>query len=59
MQDESPAPSLQLLLELKLTEPIRGSLTTQAGDPQEFSGWLGLHSALERLRAEALERPAS
>lgn len=56
---DSPAPvtSLQLVLELNLTKPIGGSLKTRAGDPLEFSGWLGLHSTLERLCAEARREP--
>jgi hypothetical protein len=38
-------------------QPIHGCLRPQAGRPEEFTGWLELTRALERLISEASPPP--
>lgn len=53
-RETSDPPVLHLVLTLRTTEPVAGSLTTEGGTELPFSGWLGLHALLGRLQAEHL-----
>jgi hypothetical protein len=44
---------VQLSIEID-SEPISGSLSVDAGAPQQFCGWIELVAALESVRGAAL-----
>ena len=43
------ATTLQITLELQLTEPISGLIGDSSGALRDFSGWLEMHAAIERI----------
>ena len=46
----SPPDRITLVLDIEpAADPIRGRLSTPDEEAQEFVGWLGLASAIERL----------
>jgi hypothetical protein len=40
------------------TQPIHGSLRSGTGQPEQFTGWLELTRALERMISDATQRAA-
>jgi hypothetical protein len=41
---------VRISLELEPGDPVSGSVRDAAGNAQRFSGWLEMHSLIERLR---------
>ncbi|MDQ3954971.1 MAG: hypothetical protein M3285_05415 [Actinomycetota bacterium] len=52
-QDQLMAPRLHLELDLKISEPIAGTMAASDGRRHTFTGWLQLLAALESLCAAA------
>ena len=50
--------SLTITIDLELTSPVSGSISSQRGQLTRFSGWLELHAVLEGLCAAAGSRAA-
>lgn len=45
--------SLRISIEVELTEPVSGRIGVLGADPAPFTGWLEMHSAIERACANA------
>ena len=49
------AETLEISLQLELTDPISGELRLRNGPEQHFDGWLELNATLEHLHRTARE----
>jgi hypothetical protein len=56
--EDMTAGATRIVLDLSPgTQPIHGSLRSGTGQPEQFTGWLELTRALERLISEASPPP--
>jgi hypothetical protein len=49
---------VRIIIELELTEPVSGSMSTQRGEPIAFTGWLECHAGMEAICTAAKQRRA-